>query len=75
MGLGNASTSPLTRSAARDILAPGRWTGEAHFLVLQGPSIFTGNAHPDLASRICAYLEQPLGHAEVFSFSNENIFV
>ena len=44
-------------------------------MVLQGPSIFTGNAHPDLASRICAYLEQPLGHAEVFSFSNENIFV
>lgn len=37
--------------------------------------IFTGNAHRALASRICAYLEQPLGEAEVFSFANENIFV
>jgi ribose-phosphate pyrophosphokinase len=38
-------------------------------------SIFTGNAHPQLARDICAYLGVPLGKAEVFEFSNENIFV
>ena len=37
--------------------------------------IFTGNAHPELAKAICDYLETPLGAAEVFEFSNENIFV
>jgi len=37
--------------------------------------IFTGNAHPALARSICQYLELPLGAAEVFQFSNENIFV
>ena len=38
-------------------------------------SIFTGNAHPQLARDICAYLGVPLGRAEVFEFSNENTFV
>jgi ribose-phosphate pyrophosphokinase len=38
-------------------------------------SIFTGNAHPALAQAICSFLELPLGRAEVFEFSNENIFV
>ncbi|MBN1643634.1 MAG: ribose-phosphate pyrophosphokinase [Dehalococcoidales bacterium] len=37
--------------------------------------IFTGNAHPALAKEISDYLDIPLGHAEVFDFSNENIFV
>ncbi|MDO8472331.1 MAG: ribose-phosphate pyrophosphokinase [Dehalococcoidia bacterium] len=37
--------------------------------------VFTGNAHPALARSICEYLELPLGSAEVFQFSNENIFV
>ncbi len=37
--------------------------------------IFTGNAHPILAQSICDFLEKPLGKCEVFSFSNENIFV
>ncbi len=37
--------------------------------------VFTGNAHPVLAERICAYIGIPLGKAEVFEFSNENIFV
>jgi ribose-phosphate pyrophosphokinase len=37
--------------------------------------IFTGNAHPELARSICQSLEMPLGQAEVFEFSNENIFV
>ena len=41
----------------------------------QDLSIFTGNAHPDLAHSICGYLEMPLGACEVFEFSNENIFV
>ena len=37
--------------------------------------VFTGNAYPLLAESICKYLEIPLGKAEVFEFSNENIFV
>ena len=38
-------------------------------------AIFTGNAHPVLANAVCQYLEVELGQAEVFEFSNENIFV
>jgi len=37
--------------------------------------IFTGNAHPALAQAIAEYLGIPLGQAEVFEFSNENIFI
>ncbi len=37
--------------------------------------VFTGNAHPALASDISEYLEKPAGQCEVFEFSNENIFV
>jgi ribose-phosphate pyrophosphokinase len=38
-------------------------------------AIFTGNANPDLARAICHQLDVPLGEAEVYAFSNENIFV
>lgn len=41
----------------------------------QDLSVFTGNAHPDLALSIARYLDTPLGECEVFQFSNENIFV
>lgn len=41
----------------------------------QDMKVFTGNVHPDLAEAICTYLEIPLGKCEVFSFSNENVFV
>jgi len=37
--------------------------------------VFTGNAHPVLAKSIAEYLDIPLGQAEVFEFSNENIFI
>ncbi len=37
--------------------------------------VFTGNAHPILAQAVTDYLGIPLGKAEVFEFSNENIFV
>ena len=37
--------------------------------------VYTGNANPGLARKICRYLGVPLGQAEVFSFANENIFV
>jgi ribose-phosphate pyrophosphokinase len=37
--------------------------------------VFSGTAHPALARAICDYLDIPLGEAEVFEFSNENIFV
>ena len=40
-----------------------------------GLCIFSGNAHPALAQSVCDYLEMPVGQAEVFEFSNENIFV
>jgi ribose-phosphate pyrophosphokinase len=43
--------------------------------VFQDLKVFTGNAHPDLAGAICSYLEMPLGDADVYEFSNENIFV
>ena len=38
-------------------------------------SIFTGNANRSLAVAICRNLGIPLGDADVFQFSNENIFV
>ncbi|GAC1382778.1 MAG: ribose-phosphate pyrophosphokinase [Ktedonobacteraceae bacterium] len=38
-------------------------------------SIFTGNANRQLAAAICRHLRIPLGDADVFQFSNENIFV
>lgn len=37
--------------------------------------ILTGNAHPTLAQEICKYLGVAPTPAEVFQFSNENIFV
>ena len=37
--------------------------------------ILTGNAHPTLAKAICKHLGVTLTPAEVFQFSNENIFV
>jgi ribose-phosphate pyrophosphokinase len=37
--------------------------------------VFSGNAHPALARAVCEYLKIPLGQAEIFEFSNENIFV
>lgn len=37
--------------------------------------VFSGNAHPYLAQSVCDYLGIPLGKAEIFEFSNENIFV
>jgi len=37
--------------------------------------IYTGNANPDLARKMCRYLGVELGRAEVFQFANENIFV
>src|SRR6266705_3412651 len=38
-------------------------------------SVFTGNANRPLAGAICRELRIPLGDADVFQFSNENIFV
>ena len=39
-----------------------------------GLSVYTGNAHPAFARRICEYLDIPLGAAEVSKFANDNIF-
>jgi ribose-phosphate pyrophosphokinase len=38
-------------------------------------SIFTGRAHPELARSVCQYLGVDLGKADVFEFTNQNIFV
>lgn len=38
-------------------------------------TVFTGNTHPRLAAAVCHYLDIPVGSADVFEFSNENIFV
>lgn len=38
-------------------------------------SIFAGNSNPSFAAAVCATLGVPLGRAEVFEFSNENIFI
>jgi ribose-phosphate pyrophosphokinase len=37
--------------------------------------VYTGNANPELAHNICRYLNIELGHADVFQFANENVFV
>jgi ribose-phosphate pyrophosphokinase len=37
--------------------------------------VFSGNGHPALAKAVCEYLKIPVGQAEIFEFSNENIFV
>jgi len=42
---------------------------------LEGLSVFSGNANRQLAIAICKHLHIPLGNADVFQFSNENIFV
>jgi ribose-phosphate pyrophosphokinase len=42
---------------------------------LDALSIFSGNANRTLAAAICKHLRIPLGDADVFQFSNENIFV
>ncbi len=38
-------------------------------------SVFSGNASPAFARKICDYLDLHLGCADIFEFSNENIFV
>jgi ribose-phosphate pyrophosphokinase len=42
---------------------------------LEDLTIFSGNANRPLAAEICRHLRIPLGDADVFQFSNENIFV
>ncbi|MFO8048260.1 MAG: ribose-phosphate pyrophosphokinase [Desulfosudaceae bacterium] len=37
--------------------------------------IFAGNAHPELAQKICAYLQKPLGMAKVSRFSDGEVQV
>ena len=44
-------------------------------MVADDLKVFTGNANPALAQGICDYLNIPLSQAEIFEFSNENIFV
>src|SRR5215470_13495335 len=48
---------------------------EDHATNIGDLAVFTGNAHPQLARDVCRHLGVPLGQAQVFAFSNENIFV
>lgn len=38
-------------------------------------TVFGGNSNPELTRRICSYIDIPPGRIDVFTFSNENIFV
>lgn len=38
-------------------------------------SVFSGNANPELAREVCAYLGLPLGRVDIRRFSNENLFI
>ena len=38
-------------------------------------TIFGGNSNAELTREICAYIDLPVGRAEIVKFSNENIFV
>lgn len=38
-------------------------------------AVFSGRAHPELASAICARIGRPPGRVDIFEFANENIFV
>ena len=42
---------------------------------LHEPTVFSGTAHPELTARICEYMGHSVGSADVFEFSNGNIFV
>ncbi len=72
-----------TRSIGGQLVVASAWSVlyfEAGFAVadtsvFQDLKVFSGNAHPALAQSICSYLEMDVGKAEVFEFSNENIFV
>ncbi len=37
-------------------------------------NVFTGNSNPKLAQDVCDYINLPLGRADIFEFSNENLF-
>ena len=43
--------------------------------ILDELRVFTGNAHPELASSVCQFLNIPLGKAQVIKFPNDNTFV
>ncbi|MGD9014155.1 MAG: ribose-phosphate pyrophosphokinase-like domain-containing protein, partial [Desulfobacterales bacterium] len=40
---------------------------------MEGISIFSGNSNPDLAKKICEYLNLSLGSAQVKTFSDGEI--
>jgi ribose-phosphate pyrophosphokinase len=60
----------MTPHGATNTLATRDRTGHR-----QAFDVYTGNANPELARKICAYLEIGLGRAEVIQFANENTFV
>jgi len=43
--------------------------------VYRGISVYTGNAHPAFAEAVCTELGIKLGEADVFKFTNDEIFV
>jgi ribose-phosphate pyrophosphokinase len=49
--------------------------GRAASVYSDNYDLYTGNSNPELARKIARYLGRELGHANVFEFPNENIFV
>ena len=49
--------------------------GRAASVYSDNYDLYTGNSNPELARKVARYLGRDLGHAEVFEFANENIFV
>ena len=64
-----------TRYSAWTLWGPASELLRRLSLTIHGPVILSGNANQELAADICDALGQSLGEAEVFAFSNQNIFV
>jgi len=67
---------------ARDVATPDGYSGGicrvwAHKgrRIVTDLVVFSGRAHPQLTQDICRHLRLPVGQAQVYEFSNENIFV
>ncbi len=64
-----------TRYSAWTLWGPASELLRRLSLTIHRPVILSGNANQELAADICDALGQSLGEAEVFAFSNQNIFV
>jgi ribose-phosphate pyrophosphokinase len=81
MRTGPSKLAPTTKEQRRHDAARGNRQVTAAFgdtdrmRPSEGLGLYTGNANPALAAKICRYMGADLGSSEVFEFANENIFV